>query len=72
MSTFLPDPENIDVVVRAYANLRDLGRACWREMRTFTDDLRQFAGDFNAQQPLFDIIDVGRGKERADRKIQGA
>lgn len=72
MSTFLPDPENIDVVVRAYANLGDLGRACWREMRTSTDDLRPFACDFNAQQPLFDFIDVGPGKGRADRKIQGA
>jgi len=34
-------------------------------------DLRAFAQRFSVNQPLFSIIDVGHGKERADHKIKG-
>lgn len=34
-------------------------------------DLRVFAQRFSVNQPLFSIIDVGQGKERADHKIKG-
>ena len=34
-------------------------------------DLRLFAQRFSVNQPLFSIIDVGQGKERADHKIKG-
>lgn len=34
-------------------------------------DLRIFAQAFSVNQPLFSIIDVGHGKERADHKIKG-
>lgn len=34
-------------------------------------ELRSFAQRFNVNQPLFNIIDVGHGKERADHKIKG-
>lgn len=34
-------------------------------------DLRAFAQRFSVNQPLFSIIDVGQGKERADHKIKG-
>ena len=33
--------------------------------------LRNFAQGFSVNQPLFSIIDVGHGKERADHKIKG-
>jgi len=33
-------------------------------------DLRLFAQRFSVNQPLFSIIDVGQGKERADHKIK--
>lgn len=34
-------------------------------------DMRIFAQRFSVNQPLFSIIDVGHGKERADHKIKG-
>lgn len=34
-------------------------------------ELRTFAQNFSVNQPLFSIIDVGQGKERADYKIKG-
>ena len=34
--------------------------------------LRAFAQGFSVNQPLFSIIDVGHGKERADHKIKGS
>jgi hypothetical protein len=37
-----------------------------------SQDLRSFAQCFSVNQPLFSIIDVGQGKERADHKIKGA
>ncbi len=38
----------------------------------YSQDLRSFAQRFSVNQPLFSIIDVGQGKERADHKIKGA
>jgi protein subunit release factor A len=35
-------------------------------------ELRVFAQRFSVNQPLFSIIDVGQGKERADHKIKGS
>ncbi|KAL8761918.1 MAG: hypothetical protein Q9194_007633 [Teloschistes cf. exilis] len=67
---------NTDVVVRAYANLRGLGRAClkygWMDATTatMTTGLQQFANGFTGRQPLFDFVDVGDGKEKADQKIK--
>lgn len=34
-------------------------------------DFHNFARAFNLSQPLFSLIDVGSGKERADHKIKG-
>ena len=34
-------------------------------------DLRGFAQSFSVNQPMFSIIDVGHGKERADHRIKG-
>jgi hypothetical protein len=35
-------------------------------------DFRAFTQRFSVNQPLFSIIDVGQGKERADHKIKGS
>lgn len=34
-------------------------------------ELRAFAQRFSVNQPLFSVVDVGQGKERADHKIKG-
>ncbi|KAL8749024.1 MAG: hypothetical protein Q9184_006968 [Pyrenodesmia sp. 2 TL-2023] len=65
------DVHGTDVVVRAYANLRGLGKACVKHgtMRA-TADICLFANGFTRRQPLFDFVDVGLGKERADHKVR--
>ena len=64
--------ENTDVVVRAYANVRGLGKACVKnDLMRPTADLGLFANGFTGRHPLFDFVDVGVGKERADHKIRG-
>ncbi|KAL8927602.1 MAG: hypothetical protein Q9172_001312 [Xanthocarpia lactea] len=63
--------ENTDVVVRAYANVRGLGKACVKnDLMKPTADLGLFANGFTGRHPLFDFVDVGVGKERADHKIR--
>ncbi|KAL8665392.1 MAG: hypothetical protein Q9202_002285 [Teloschistes flavicans] len=60
-----------DVVVRAYANIHGLGRACVKSGgMEATTNLHQFASGFTGRQPLFDFVDVGDGKEKADQKIK--
>lgn len=61
-----------DIVVRAFANLTGLREALQRR-GTPCDmgQLRAFVGGFNNRQALFDFVDVGCGKERADSKIRG-
>ena len=64
--------EDVDLMVRAYANLRGLGQACVQSGKTkHAADLGLFAVGFTKRQALFDFIDVGAGKERADNKIRG-
>ncbi|KAI4186106.1 MAG: hypothetical protein L6R41_003678 [Letrouitia leprolyta] len=65
------DMNNTDVVIRAYANLRGLGKACIKNgLMRATADLSLFANGFTGRQPLFDFVDVGLGKERADHKVK--
>ncbi|KAL8850283.1 MAG: hypothetical protein Q9221_004793 [Calogaya cf. arnoldii] len=71
ITTRLHDPSIGDIVVCACANLSGLSGACLREGRTRAKDLRPFAGEFNAQHPLVSFVNVGPGKQRADRKIKG-
>lgn len=37
----------------------------------YAQDFRCFTQRFGVNQPLFSIVDVGPGKERADHKIKG-
>ncbi|KAL9008580.1 MAG: hypothetical protein Q9173_006309 [Seirophora scorigena] len=65
------DVNKTDVVVRAYANLRGLGKFCARDgLMNATADVGLFANGFTIRQPLFDFVDVGLGKERADNKVR--
>ncbi|KAL8991058.1 MAG: hypothetical protein Q9169_007958, partial [Polycauliona sp. 2 TL-2023] len=71
IKTYWDEPLPTNVVILACANLSGLSRACSRERRIETEDLRPFAGEFNAQHPWNTFVDVGPGKQRADKKIQG-
>ncbi|VUC26772.1 unnamed protein product [Clonostachys rosea] len=64
-------PDNAGIMVKAFANLGGLGRALVRD-RVLQDagQLREFASGFSNRKALFDFIDVGSGKERADHKIR--
>lgn len=60
------------IVVRVYAHFS--GLADYLSRSGFIDSAANFvafAGGFTQHQPLFDFVDVGSGKERADHKIKG-
>lgn len=60
------------VVVNIYANLDDLARKLYSiKIINKQSDLQDFARGFTISQPLFNFIDIGRGKERADHKLRG-
>ncbi|KAL8946065.1 MAG: hypothetical protein Q9222_007490 [Ikaeria aurantiellina] len=65
------DIDRTDVLVRAYANVKGLGKACinnkWMQPSA---DITSFASGFTGRHPLFDFVNVGIGKERADHKIR--
>lgn len=59
-------------MVRIYANLEGLLKKY--AYIGFTEEeraLRLFVTGFTQSQPLFDFVDAGQGKERADHKIKG-
>ncbi|MCJ1453869.1 hypothetical protein MMC28_004218 [Mycoblastus sanguinarius] len=67
----VPDlPSDYKIVTRIYANLKGLGDVCHRsgilENPTLIED---FARGFTGSKQLFDFVDVGMGKDRADDKI---
>ncbi|KAF2416981.1 hypothetical protein EJ08DRAFT_703525 [Tothia fuscella] len=60
------------VIVSIFANLEGLGRKLASVgFVQSPHGLRAFARSFTLHQPLFNIIDVGEGKERADYKVKG-
>lgn len=60
------------LVVRILVNLEGLARKCQQfDIVRQANTLREFATGFAQSQPLFDFVDVGYGKERADHKIKG-
>ncbi|EHK19667.1 uncharacterized protein TRIVIDRAFT_130980, partial [Trichoderma virens Gv29-8] len=64
-------PSNMDILVRAFANVSGLGQALVRDGRLQDiNQLRAFATGFSNRRVFFDFVDVGPGKERADFKIQ--
>lgn len=64
--------EDLSIIVRAYANIKDLRLACVRKRKMNVEaNLNLFMHGFNQRQGLFDFVDVGPGKEEADNKIRG-
>jgi hypothetical protein len=63
---------NWPIMVQVYLSLDKLAQklASVGLLRS-PQELRAFAQRFSVNQPLFSIIDVGHGKERADHKIKG-
>ena len=62
-----------NVIVNIYANFEDLSRKLAHVgIISSPPDFQMFARAFSINQPLFNLIDIGRGKERADHKIKGA
>lgn len=60
------------IVTRIYANLKGLGEACHRAAILENPAIMEhFARGFTGSKHLFDFIDVGVGKDRADDKISG-
>ena len=60
------------IVARVYANLKGLGDACSRAgILDSPCIIEDFARGFTGSKQLFDFIDVGSGKDRADDKVSG-
>lgn len=65
-------PTDYKVIVRIYVNMKGLADACCRagmieDLTVLEDVYRGFTGS----KILYDVVDVGSGKERADSKITG-
>ncbi|KAJ3455366.1 hypothetical protein MRS44_013966 [Fusarium solani] len=72
LRTIVDDSDRLDVVVKAFAHLDGLGSRLVREARVKdTAQVRAFCAGFSSRLPMFDFVDVGFGKERADNKIRG-
>lgn len=65
-------PSDYKIVTRIYANLKGLGGVCQRSgIIDRQEMIEDFARGFTGSKQLFDFIDVGMGKDRADDKISG-
>ncbi len=69
----LPDmASEYKIVTKVYANLKGLGDACNRAgLLSSPLVMEDFARGFTGTKQLFDFIDVGSGKDRADEKFTG-
>ncbi|KAI4189031.1 MAG: hypothetical protein LQ348_003854 [Seirophora lacunosa] len=67
----LPDiPSECRIVTRIYANLKGLADVCYKSgMVERTSTIEDFYRGFTGSKILFDFVDVGHGKDRADEKI---
>ena len=60
------------IIVRVFVNLDGLAKKCQSlDIVNHTNVVREFYIGFAQNQPPFDVVDVGYGKERADHKIRG-
>ena len=73
VQTELPDlPLDYKIMTRIYANLKGLGEACTRAgLLQNPSVIQDFAHGLTGTKHLFDFVDVGVGKDRADDKING-
>ncbi|KKA25646.1 C-x8-C-x5-C-x3-H zinc finger protein [Rasamsonia emersonii CBS 393.64] len=66
----LPNVSSPKIVTRIYANVKGLGHACHQAGIIESPSLMEdFVRGFNESRLLFDFVDVGSGKDRADDKI---
>ena len=60
------------ILTRIYANFKGLGDVCHKAgILTKPSTIEEFARGFTGSKHLFDFVDVGMGKDRADEKISG-
>ena len=60
------------IVTKIYANLRGLGETAYKAgIVNRPAGVEEFARGFTGSKQLFDFINVGSGKDRADDKITG-
>ncbi|KAL6712703.1 hypothetical protein ACLMJK_000645 [Lecanora helva] len=63
-------PSDYKIVTRIYANLKGLGEACRKAgLIDRSERIEDFARGFTGSKQLFDFVDVGQGKDRADDKL---
>ncbi|KAL1996492.1 hypothetical protein VTN49DRAFT_8092 [Thermomyces lanuginosus] len=70
ISSNLPSVSSPEIITRIYANVKGLANACFNS--GIIDDpsvMDDFVRGFNESRLLFDFVDVGTGKDRADDKI---
>lgn len=68
----IQEVDNVQIVVRAYANLAKVAQACMADGRLDNiSDLSQFWVGFSRRYPQVDFVNIGSGKEEADNKIRG-
>lgn len=72
VSTLYSNSGNWPIMVQIYFSLDKLAtKLGYIGLLRSPTELRVFAQRFSVNQPLFSVIDVGQGKERADHKIKG-
>lgn len=60
------------IMARIYANLKGLAEVCYKSgIVERSNMLEDFYRGFTGSKILFDFVDVGPGKDRADEKITG-
>ena len=65
-------PLDYKIMTRIYANLKGLGKTCYDAgILHNPSTIEEFARGFTGSKHLFDFVDVGMGKDRADDKISG-
>ncbi|KAI9847009.1 MAG: hypothetical protein M1837_003365 [Sclerophora amabilis] len=63
-------PSDCKIVVRVYANVKGLAETCYKAGIVDKPSMvEEFARGFTRSRHLFDFIDVGSGKDRADDKL---
>lgn len=69
----IPDlSSDVKIMTRIYANLKGLGDVCHRAgILDKPSTIEDFARGFTGSKQLFDFVDVGSGKDRADDKLSG-
>lgn len=65
-------PESTKIVARFYANVNGLAETCFKAgIVPSPQVMKDFVKGFTQGRTLFDFVDVGSGKDRADKKIIG-